>query len=170
MLKALEDYFGSSYPYKKLDFVAVPDFAFGAMENVGLVTYRAELLLRGDEAVGGEAASTISVIAHELAHMWYGNLATMSWWNDLWLNEAFATWMARHVMDTQFPQYMLNLSLPQSSAFNADGRTMSRAIRNEVRDEKEAMDGIGLNYSKGHSILNMIEGFIGPDEIGRAHV
>jgi len=163
ILKALEDYFGQPYPYKKLDFVAVPDFAAGAMENVGLVTYRAELLLRGDESRGGQAASTIGVIAHELAHMWYGNLVTMAWWNDLWLNEAFASWMAQHIMDTRYPQYLTNLSLPQDGAFTADARTSTRAIRHDVRDKDEILDGLGLNYSKGHSILSMIEGFIGSE-------
>jgi alanyl aminopeptidase len=163
VLAALEDYFGLPYPYKKLDFVAVPDYAFGAMENVGLVTYRAELLLRGDETRGQDAVNTISVIAHELAHMWYGNLVTMAWWNDLWLNEAFATWMGRNVMNSLYPQYMTNLALPQDNAFNADGRTTAKAIRHDVRDEDEILDGLGLNYAKGHSILNMIEGFIGPD-------
>lgn len=162
VLKAFEDYFGRPYPYRKLDFVAVPDFAFGAMENVGLVTYRAELLLRGDEARGSEAASTIGVIAHELAHMWYGNLVTMAWWDDLWLNESFATWMSRQVLDKLYPQYQTNLALPQNGAFSADGRTTAKAIRRAVRDEDEILDGLGLNYSKGHSILNMIEGFIGP--------
>ena len=163
VLKALEDYFGQPYPYKKLDFMAVPDYAFGAMENVGLVTFRAELLLRGDESRGNEAATTISVIAHELAHMWYGNLVTMAWWNDLWLNEAFATWMARQVMDTLYPQYLTKLALPQDNAFVADGRTTAKAIRRDVRDEDDVLEDIGLNYAKGHSILNMIEGFIGPD-------
>ena len=163
VLKALEDYFGQPYPYKKLDFIAVPDYAFGAMENVGLVTYRAELLLRGDESRGAQAATTISVIAHELAHMWYGNLVTMAWWNDLWLNEAFATWMAQRVMDSLYPQYLTHLSLPQDGAFTADGRTTAKAIRRDVRDEAEVLDGIGLNYAKGHSILSMIEEFIGPE-------
>jgi alanyl aminopeptidase len=163
VLKALEDYFGRPYPYRKLDFIAVPDYAFGAMENVGLVTFRAELLLRGDESRGRDAARTISVIAHELAHMWYGNLVTMAWWNDLWLNEAFGTWMAGHVMDSLYPQYQTNLVLPQDQAFTADGRTTSKAIRHDVRDEEEILDGIGLNYSKGDSILNMIEGFIGSE-------
>jgi len=163
VLRALEDYFGRPYPYRKLDFIAVPDYAFGAMENVGLVTFRAELLLRGDESRGSDGATTISVIAHELAHMWYGNLVTMAWWNDLWLNEAFATWMGRHVMDSLYPQYQTNLSLPQDRAFTADGRTTTKAIRHDVRDEEEILDGIGLNYAKGHSILNMIEGFIGSE-------
>ena len=163
VLEALEDYFGRPYPYKKLDFMAVPDYAFGAMENVGLVTFRAELLLRGDEARGSDAATTISVIAHELAHMWYGNLVTMAWWNDLWLNEAFATWMGQHVMDSRYPQYQTGLALPQDRAFTADGRSASKAIRHDVRDEEEILDGLGLNYAKGHSILNMIEGFIGSE-------
>jgi alanyl aminopeptidase len=163
VLKALEDYFDQPYLYKKLDFVAVPDYAFGAMENVGLVTFRAEMLLRGDESRGNEAAETISVIAHELAHMWYGNLVTMAWWNDLWLNEAFATWMAEYVMVSLYPEYQTNLSLPQDGAFTPDGRSTAKAIRRDVRDEDEVLDGLGLNYAKGHSILNMIEGFIGTE-------
>jgi alanyl aminopeptidase len=145
--------------------VAVPDFAFGAMENVGLVTYRAELLLAGDAPRGSEASGSLNVIAHELAHMWYGNLVTMAWWNDVWLNEAFATWMAQHVMDNLYPQYLTNLSLPQDGAFTADGRSTAKAIRKAVRDEEEVLDGLGLNYAKGHSILSMIEKFIGPESM-----
>ncbi len=167
ILEALEDYFGQPYPYRKLDFVAVPDFAFGAMENVGLVTYRAELLLTGEQPRGDEAATTVGVIAHELAHMWYGNLVTMAWWDDLWLNEAFASWMASKLGGALYPEYDTDLRLPQNRAFGADGRTAAKAIRKTVRDEDEIIDGIGLNYTKGHAILNMIERFIGPDAMRR---
>ncbi len=161
ILKALESYFGSSYPYKKLDFVAVPNFTFGAMENVGLVTYRTELLLRGDDPSPNAALSTVNVIAHELAHMWYGNLVTMAWWDDLWLNEAFASWMAFKVTNDLYPRYQANLSLPQANAFPADALGATKPIRKEVKTEEDVLDGLGLNYSKGHSILNMLEQSIG---------
>lgn len=168
ILKALEQYFAIDYPYEKLDFVAVPDFAFGAMENPGLVTYRTELLLRGDKATANQAESTLNVIAHELAHMWYGDLVTMKWWDDLWLNEAFATWMANKVMDTHYPQYQGQLQLPQEGALYEDGLSSTKAIRKEVKTEKDAEDGIGLNYTKGHSILNMLEQTIGEEKFQKA--
>lgn len=168
ILTVLEDYFGIDYPYEKLDFVAVPDYAFGAMENAGLVTYRTELLLRGDNATAGEALATINVIAHELAHMWYGDLVTMKWWDDLWLNEAFATWMANKVLDSHYPQYQSQLDLPQEGAFYEDALSTTKAIRKEVKTEKEIEDGMGLNYTKGHAILNMIEQTIGAENFQKA--
>ena len=163
ILQTLEQYFAIDYPYRKLDFVAVPDFAFGAMENPGLVTFRTELLLVGDEATANQAQDSLNVIAHELAHMWYGDLVTMKWWDDLWLNEAFATWMAQKVMDIAYPHYQSDLDLPQTAAFDEDALAATKAIRKEVKTEKDIEDGMGLNYTKGHAILNMFEQQLGED-------
>lgn len=160
---ALETYFGSSYPYRKLDFVAVPEFAFGAMENPGLITYRTDLLLVGDNASGTTAEGVLNVIAHEVAHIWYGDLVTMRWWDDLWLNEAFATWMAKSTLERLYPEYDTSLKLAQADAFGADQRTTSKAIRRTVRNNDEIFDGIGLNYSKGHALLRMLENYVGAD-------
>jgi alanyl aminopeptidase len=163
IVAALEEYFGFDYPYKKLDFLAVPEFAFGAMENPGLITFRTDLLLLGDEVSGSTAETALMVIAHEVAHIWYGDLVTMKWWNDLWLNEAFATWMAMSTMARTYPEYETGLKLPQAAAFPVDQRTTAKAIRKPARNEEEIMDGLGLNYSKGHSILNMLEAYVGHD-------
>jgi alanyl aminopeptidase len=164
IVAALEEYFGSKYPYRKLDFVAVPEFAFGAMENPGLITYRTDLLLVGDQVSGAKAVRVLYVIAHEVAHIWYGDLVTMAWWNDLWLNEAFATWMANTILETTYPEYDTDLDLPQSGAFAADQLTTSRAIRREVRNEDEIMAGVGLTYSKGHALLRMLERYVGHED------
>ena len=163
ILAALENYFDLDYPYRKLDFLAVPDFAFGAMENPGLITYRTDLLQFENEVRGSTAETVLNVVAHEVAHIWYGDLVTMKWWDDLWLNEAFATWMAQTILRTEYPQYENTLKLPQSSAFAADQRTTSKAIRRTVRNTPEIMDGMGLNYTKGHSILNMLEEYVGAE-------
>ncbi|MDH4108757.1 MAG: M1 family metallopeptidase [Gammaproteobacteria bacterium] len=158
---ALEEYFGSKYPYRKLDFIAVPEFAFGAMENPGLITYRTDLLLVGDEVSGSTAEAVLNVIAHEVAHIWYGDLVTMAWWDDLWLNEAFATWMSRSTLERIYPQYEPELKLPQGGAFGQDQQTSAKAIRKEVKTSEDVLDGLGLNYTKGHSILRMLEHYVG---------
>jgi len=163
ILKALESYFGAPYHYRKLDLLAVPEFAFGAMENPGLVTFRTDLLMVGDQVSGSTAAGVLGVIAHELAHMWYGDLVTMAWWDDLWLNEAFASWMGGKVMQSVYPEYETDLRLPQSYAFPDDQRVSAKAIRKLVRNEAEGIEDLGLNYSKGKAILLMMEGYAGPD-------
>ncbi len=168
IVAALEDYFGSKYPYRKLDFIAVPEFAFGAMENPGLITYRTDLLLVGDEVSGQQAITVLNVIAHEVAHIWYGDLVTMTWWDDLWLNEAFATWMANTILETVYPQYDSVLNLPQDGAFAADQLTTSRAIRREVRNTDEILSSLGLNYTKGHALLRMLERYVGHEDWQRA--
>ena len=141
---------------------------FGAMENPGLITYRTDYLQLGDEVRGSKAEDVLNVVAHEVAHIWYGDLVTMKWWDDLWLNEAFATWMAQTILRTEFPQYESSLKLPQSAALAADQRTTSKAIRRTVRNTEEIMDGMGLNYSKGHSILNMLEEYVGSEMLRKS--
>lgn len=162
IVAALEEYFDLEYPYKKLDFVAVPEFAFGAMENPGLITYRTDLMLVGDQVSGLLAQSVLGVIAHEVAHIWYGDLVTMAWWDDIWLNESFATWMAQTIIRNLYPEFETNLSLGRSSAFAGDQSTTTRPIRSEVKTEKDYGTDLGLRYSKGQAILGMLESYIGP--------
>ncbi|MDX1571488.1 MAG: M1 family aminopeptidase [Xanthomonadales bacterium] len=169
IMAALERYFDRPYPYAKIDFLALPEFPFGAMENVGAVTYRDDILLV-DPATASprDLAGMASVIAHELAHMWYGNLVTMEWWNDLWLNEAFATWMARKIMNQEYPEFRLHLSLPQTRAMVSDARPSTRPIRRPVASEADILDGLGLAYSKGMTILGMVEQWIGEEAFQKA--
>lgn len=168
ILANLEEYFGSPYPYAKLDIVAVPDFASGAMENVGLVTFRESLLLLGDgtQVPDWQPRAYANVMAHELAHMWFGNLVTMPWWDDLWLNEAFATWMAAKVVQDIFPQYRAELIQLESThrAMGTDARVSARQIRQPIEsghDIPNAFDSI--TYRKGAAVLNMVESWIGED-------
>ena len=161
ILDALEDYFGTPYPYEKLDFIAVPNFTHGAMENAGLVTYRSSLLLLDDEPRLTEQSGPTKTIAHELAHMWYGNLVTMAWWDDLWLNEAFASWMESKITMALYPEQNTQAQLVQEGAFGADASPTTRAVKKEVRSQTDVMDGLGLNYSKGESVLQMIEALVG---------
>lgn len=161
ILKSLEDYFGIPYPYEKLDFIAVPNFTHGAMENAGLITFRSSLLLLEDEPGLAERSGPLDTVTHELAHQWYGNLVTMSWWDDLWLNEAFASWMASKVMMKLYPELNFHTRVVQEGAFEADASPTTKPVKKIVRSSADVMDGLGLNYSKGESILNMIESLTG---------
>ena len=164
VLNALEEYFGVDYPYAKLDSVAVPEFPFGAMENAGLVTYREDILLLDDSnATQNARQRTVSIVAHELAHQWYGNLVTMKWWNDLWLNEAFASWMAAKITHQTHPEFESNLRLSKNRVMALDARLSTKPIRKPIKTEADIMDGLGLAYSKGESVLSMVENWIGEE-------
>ncbi len=167
VVRAQEAYFGTPYPYRKLDLVAVPDFGAGAMENAGLITYRDSLLLFDE---GKVSASTLrryySIHAHEVAHMWFGNLVTMEWWDDLWLNEAFATWFAGKMVRDAKPEWESQYRRLSSAnwVMGADSKSESRRIREPIRtkgDIDNAFDGI--TYTKGATVLGMFEAYIGAD-------
>jgi len=166
-LSRLETYFDLPYPYQKLDLVAVPDFEAGAMENAGAVFFRETLLLVDPETVTLQEKKRVAeVICHELAHMWYGDLVTMAWWNDLWLNEAFATWMAFHIVDGWKPEWRMwhDFQHHRSAALGMDALRHSHPIYTEVRSPDEATQNFDLiTYEKGASVVRMIERYLGAE-------
>ena len=164
-LSRLEEYFGIPYPYGKLDLVAVPDFEAGAMENAGAVFFRETLLLL-DPATASlpERKRTAEVIAHELAHMWYGDLVTMAWWDDLWLNEAFATWMAYRVIDDWKPAWRMwqGYEHDRAGALALDALANTHPIYTRVRNVAEATENFdAITYEKGAAVVRMIEHYLG---------
>ena len=164
-LRRLEHYFGLPYPYSKLDLVAVPDFEFGAMENAGAVFFRETLLLIDSRsATLNEKKRAAEVICHELAHMWYGDLVTMAWWDDLWLNEAFATWMAFKVVDDWKPEWKMWLDFQHgtASALELDALRHTHPIYCRVRTPEEADENFDrITYEKGAAVVRMIERYLG---------
>lgn len=164
ILQSLEDYFGIAYPYAKLDLLAVPDFNAGAMENVGAITYREVLLLLDEQATPRQIRRYELVHAHELAHQWFGNLVTPVWWDDIWLNESFATWMASVALDLRVTHanHRRDLLARSIGAMATDSLVSARQIRQPIlssHDIASAFDSI--TYSKGGGVLSMFEQFLG---------
>jgi len=165
-LSFFESYYGIPYPGDKLDLLAIPDFASGAMENLGAITYReTALLVDRQSATHGELERVADVVAHENAHMWFGDLVTMSWWNGLWLNEAFATFMEMLAVDAWKPEWRRwdSFGVSRAAAFSVDGLHSTRPIEYPVQAPKDAdaMFDV-LTYEKGASVLRMLEQHIGP--------
>jgi len=172
ILSRLEEYFGIPYPYAKFDQIAVPEYVYGAMENAGLVTFTDRLLLMDPEKPSFSARRRLaSVIAHETAHMWFGDLVTMAWWDDLWLNESFADWMAARIIQYQFPEFRIQLteSREVKNAMRSDALPSITAIRRKVTADSDLAQLVDeLTYNKGKGVLTMVENWIGPAQFRAA--
>ena len=167
-LRWYQDYYGIPYPSDKVDMLALPDFAAGAMENLGCITYRESLLLADPKtATQYELQNVADVVAHEVAHMWFGDLVTMRWWNGIWLNEAFATFMEIACCDAFRPDWQrwTTFSLERSAAFETDSLASTRAVEFAVEAPADC-DGMFdvLTYQKGGSLLRMLEQYLGVEE------
>src|ERR1700756_2822160 len=168
VLSYYDKYFSIKYPYGKLDLVGLPDFSAGAMENAGCITFR-EVLLQIDEKQGSvELKKTVaSVIAHEMAHQWFGDLVTMKWWDDIWLNEGFATWMSSKPIQKFKPEW--NFDLDDVSAtggtLSVDALANTRPIHQAAESPaqiQELFDGIA--YGKAAAVLRMLEWYLGEEK------
>jgi puromycin-sensitive aminopeptidase len=166
-LDFFEKYYERQYPGDKLDLIAIPDFAAGAMENLGAITFReTALLVDENAATHAELERVADVVAHENAHMWFGDLVTMDWWNGLWLNEAFATFMEMLAVDAWKPEWQrwTTFGVSRSAALAVDGLHTSRPIEFPVAAPRDAdaMFDV-LTYEKGASVLRMLEQYLGPE-------
>ena len=164
-----EKYFGIPFPYSKSDQVAIPvTFGFGAMENAGMVTYGQNIILaKSSVDTTGRQREYASVAAHELAHQWFGDLVTTAWWNDIWLNEAFATWMEQKLLREWKPEWHTDVNdvSDKLGAEEEDSLASARKIRQEIvtkDDISNAFDGI--TYQKGAAVIAMFENYVGPED------
>jgi len=166
-LKWFANYYGLPYPGDKLDLIAIPDFAAGAMENLGAITFRETALLVDEKTASrAELERVADVVSHENAHMWFGDLVTMKWWNGIWLNEAFATFMEMLAVDAWKPQWKRweSFSVSRSAAMAIDGLGSTRSIEYTVLSPEDARSMFDvLTYEKGASVLRMLEQYLGAE-------
>jgi alanyl aminopeptidase len=167
IVNLLESYFGIPYPYDKLDEVAIP-LAGYAMEHPGLVTFGAGAIIRKpDEDTPGRQREWVSVASHELAHQWFGDLVTTAWWDDIWLNEGFASWMANKNVNKYHPEWKMNISELNGyqGAMDNDALVSARQVRQPVESNDDIANAFdGITYNKGSALLNMFESYMGPDK------
>lgn len=166
LLGLYESYFGIAYPLPKLDLIAVPDFAAGAMENWGAITFRENLLLYDPKKSSTRTKQLVAeVISHELAHQWFGNLVTMRWWNDLWLNESFATFMATKLLDRMYPEWDMwgqFLTDAMRTGMDLDSMRSTHPIDVEVASPSQIREIFDpISYDKGGCVLRMLEQYVG---------
>jgi alanyl aminopeptidase len=171
LLEWLETYFGTPYPYPKLDLVAVSVFNAGAMENPGLITYRQSLILtKPEERTLGREQAYATTAAHEMAHQWFGDYVTLAWWDDTWLNESFASWMETKIVKEWQPSWDLDIEAvgSKSGVMGQDSLDSARAIRQPITTAEEIESSFdGITYAKGEAVLSMIERWVGPDVFQR---
>jgi aminopeptidase N len=167
ILADYNDYFGAAYPLPKLDAIAIPGGFSGAMENWGAITYNAEYLLVSKAGSLEDRQTVYAIQAHEMAHQWNGDLVTMGWWDDLWLNESFASWQAARETDLRNPtwQWREKADMAKERAMHADAQSASHAIQQHVTDELQASAAFDpvITYSKGQAVLRMFESYLGAD-------
>ncbi|NWJ83694.1 M1 family metallopeptidase [Marine Group I thaumarchaeote] len=166
LLTSYEKYFGIKFPLPKLDLIAIPDFAAGAMENWGAITFRETILLYDPKTSSTRTKQYIAeVISHEIAHMWFGNLVTMKWWNDLWLNESFATFMATKFVDKFYPEWDLWSQFIEDAmnvAMGLDTLKTTQPIDVKVNSPSEIREIFdAISYDKGGCVLRMLEHYVG---------
>jgi alanyl aminopeptidase len=166
VVDALEKYFGIPYPYPKLDSVVVPvTVGFGAMENVGFITYAGRLITaRPEQESDRFKQNYVAVSAHEIAHQWFGDLVTAAWWNDIWLNESFATWMSSKIVDELHPEWQWGVArvMDRQRAMNIDRLASTRIIRQPVNTRDDLGNAFDrITYEKGAAVLDMFENYMG---------
>ena len=172
-MKYFDQYFGIKYPFEKLDMIGLPDFSAGAMENTGFITYRQAELQLDDKQASVELHQLVAtVIAHEMAHQWFGDLVTMQWWDDIWLNEGFATWMENKAVGAMKPDWHFEVADAEGTAgsLNFDSLKNTRPIHQAADTPaqiQELFDGIA--YDKAASVLRMLESYLG-EEVFRSGV
>jgi len=168
VLLFFSEYFGTEYPLPKMDLIAIPDFSAGAMENWGLVTFRTKYLLYEEGITSARMKATIAyIVCHELAHQWFGNLVTMEWWSDLWLNEGFATWVGWMATDHFFPEWRvweMFIVDEHNEALELDRLSTSHPITNSVTKATQINEIFDtITYSKGACIIRMLVNYLGEE-------
>jgi aminopeptidase N len=167
VLKYYDNYFGIKYPYGKLDLIGIPDFSAGAMENTGCITFREVILLIDEKQGSVDLKKGIAgVIAHEMAHMWFGDLVTMKWWDDVWLNEGFATWMSSKPVEHFKPEWNADLDdvSGNGGTMNVDSLANTRPIHQAAETPAQILELFdGIAYGKAAAVLRMLEAYLGED-------